>query len=214
MALQVIGAGFGRTGTESMKRALEMLGFGPCYHMYEVYPDPARYKMWQDILDGEITPDWDHVFDGFQATVDWPACTYWRELSAQFPEAKILLTIRSSESWLASMENTILPALRDPKHEGTIGHKIKAKTFGNRVALEDHPHVVEVFNRHNAEVQAAFGPERLLTYELGSGWEPLCAFLGVDVPDTPYPRGNDAADFHARDKELTAKRKAAQDGGA
>ena len=212
MALKVIGAGFGRTGTESMKRALEHLGFGPCYHMYEVYPDPARYQMWKDIYDGHVTPDIDAIFEGFQATVDWPACMYWRALADHYPDAKVLLTVRSAESWYASMEKTILPAFRDPKHAETVGARICTHVFGDQVAPEDRDHVIDVFNRHNAEVQAAFGPDRLLVYELGSGWDPLCDFLGVPVPEEDYPRGNDAAAFHARDKELTAKRKAAEKG--
>lgn len=213
MALKIIGAGFGRTGTESMKRALERLGFGPCYHMYEVYPDPARYQMWKDIYDGRVAPDFDAIFEGFQATVDWPACMYWRDLADHFPEAKILLTTRSAESWYASMDKTILPAFRDPKHADTVGARIATHVFGDRVAPEDRAHVIDVYNRHNAEVQAAFGPERLLVYELGSGWGPLCDFLGVAVPEEDYPRGNDAEAFHARDKELTAQRHASESGG-
>jgi len=189
MSLKIIGAGFGRTGTESMKRALEMLGYGPCYHMYEVTPDPARYQTWLDIYDGAATPDWDAIFDGYRATVDWPACTYWRELAECYPEAKVLLTVRSAESWFASMEKTILTFMRDPDANPGISQRLARRAFDNR--LDDPGHIMAAFDGHNAEVQAAFGPDRLLVYELGSGWPPLCEFLGVPVPGEPYPRGND-----------------------
>lgn len=204
MALEIIGAGFGRTGTESMKRALEMLGYGPCCHMYEVISDQALFKTWQGIYDGAIAPDWDAVFDGFRATVDWPAARYWRELAAHFPEAKILLTCRDPESWYASMEKTILTFLRDPEKTEGMAPRLRRDVFGGEV--HDKAHVIAVYERNIAEVRAAFGPDRLLTYELGSGWEPLCAFLGTDIPAEPYPSGNDAATFHARDKALGEQR--------
>lgn len=212
MPLKIIGAGFGRTGTESMKRALEMLGYGPCYHMYEVMPEPTRYQTWLDLYDDRIAPDWDAIFEGYQATVDWPACAYWRDLAAHFPEAKVLLTVRSAESWYASMEKTILTFMRQHNDPPGMAERLAAKTFGGRVSEADRDHIIDVFTRHNAEVQAAFGPERLLTYHLGSGWKPLCDFLDVPVPDAPYPRGNHAEAFHDRDQELTAVRRGAAPG--
>lgn len=205
MALDIIGAGFGRTGTDSMKRALDMLGYGPCYHMYEVIPNKARFEMWQGIYDGRIEPDWDMVFDGFRATVDWPAAHYWRDLAAHFPDAKILLTYRDPDSWYASMEKTILTFLRDPTKTEGMAPRLRNEVFGGEV--HDKEHVISVYNQNVAEVQSAFGPERLLTYQLGSGWEPLCEFLGVDVPSDPYPSGNDSASYHAKDKELEKARK-------
>lgn len=204
MALDIIGAGFGRTGTESMKRALEMLGYDPCYHMYEVIPHQDRYETWQAIYDGKITPDWDELFDGFSATVDWPAAYYWRELAAHYPEAKILLTYRDAESWYSSMENTILTFLRDTENDQGMGPRLRRDVFSGNV--QDKDHVISVYQRNIAEVQAAFGPDRLLSYELGSGWGPLCNFLGLDTPSAPFPRSNDPASFHARDKELGAQR--------
>lgn len=202
--LDIIGAGFGRTGTESMKRALEILGFGPCYHMYEVMPNPERYQTWLDIYDGKITPDWDRVFDGYRSTVDWPAVRYWRELADAYPDAKILLTTRDPDSWFDSMSRTILKVVRDEEAPDTIGARLVREEFGDRT--DDRDHVTGVYNAHVAEVQAAFGPDRLLTYELGSGWAPLCTFLGVDVPEVAYPKGNATEEFHARDAALSEKR--------
>jgi hypothetical protein len=212
MALDIIGAGFGRTGTESMKSALEMLGYGPCYHMYEVIPHKERFETWQGIYDGNIEPDWDAVFDGFKATVDWPAAHYWRELAAHFPEAKILLTYRDAESWYASMrvceyasmEKTILTLLRNPEKTEGMAPRLRRDVFEGEV--HDREHVISVYERNVAAVQNAFGSDRLLTYELGSGWEPLCRFLELDIPSDPYPSGNESAIFHAKDENLGNKR--------
>lgn len=199
MALDIIGAGFGRTGTESMKRALEMLGYGPCYHMYEVMPHKSRYEAWQDIYDGIVEPDWDAIFDGFKATVDWPAARYWPQLAEHYPGAKILLTYRDPESWYASMEKTILALMRDPEKKG-MAARLARDVFAGSVFDKDH--IISTYERNVTAVQDAFEPNRLLTYQLGSGWEPLCTFLHVSIPSEPYPRGNDSAEFHARDKEL------------
>jgi hypothetical protein len=200
MALDIIGAGFGRTGTESMKRALEMLGFGPCYHMYEVAPHPGRYEHWLSVFDDGADPKWDETFAGYRATVDWPGAHYWRELSDHYPEAKILLTVRSAESWYASMEKTILTFMRDPENHPGMARALCNNAFGGNP--HDKDHLIATYERNIAEVQGSFGPDRLLTYELGSGWEPLCDFLGVPVPEEAYPRGNATEEFHRRDKEL------------
>lgn len=197
MALKIIGAGFGRTGTESMKRALEMLGQGPCYHMYEVLPDPARIAVWRDLSMGVGTPDWDAIFDGYAACVDWPAVLHWRALADHYPDAKIILTHRSAESWYDSMDRTILQLLRpDPQAGGTLS--VQAQ-FGGDFSRDT---LIRTYNAHVAEVQARFGPDRLLTYELGSGWGALCSFLGCDVPEHPYPRGNATEAFHQTNADL------------
>ncbi|MEO1678424.1 MAG: sulfotransferase family protein [Pseudomonadota bacterium] len=204
MALEVIGAGFGRNGTESLKRALEMLGFGPCYHMYEVLPYPDRVDLWREAARGNL-PDWDEAFAGFRATVDWPGAFFWRELSAHFPQAKIILSVRSPEDWYASMETTILKVLRESTNPDTVGSALVARrVFGNR--LDDKEHILSAYARNTRQVQAAFGPERLLTYELGAGWEPLCAFLDRAVPHEPYPSGNRAEAFYSRLGDIADQR--------
>jgi hypothetical protein len=188
MALSVIGAGFGRTGTESMKQALELLGYGPCYHMLEVLPNKARVLSWRAIARGK-QPDWDDVFQGFAATVDWPGAFFWRELSDFYPDAKILLTVRDSASWYESMENTILPVLRNTTDHNSIGTKlVLERVFAGNI--DDRDHVIEAYERNTADVQAAFTPDRLLTYHVGDGWARLCRFLECSVPDVPYPHTN------------------------
>lgn len=199
MVLQVIGAGFGRTGTESMKKALEILGFDPCYHMYEVAKSDARVADWCRIAAGE-TPDWDAVFDGYWATVDWPGACYWRELVAAYPDAKVILSTRSAEIWYASMEKTIRPRMIGPVPQPNLSQIIvRDVVFGGKT---DRASMIAAFEAHEDAVRNTVPAERLLVYELGSGWAPLCAFLGVDAPAIPYPSGNAPADFANRVAEF------------
>jgi len=195
MALSIIGAGFGRTGTESMKLALEMLGLGPCHHMTEVLPDPDQVALWRAAARGEL-PDWERAFAGYRSALDWPAAYFWRELSAHYPDAKVLLTVRNAESWYASMEQTILKVIRGSTDADSVGVKlIGEKVFDGRV--DDRAHVIAAFEKNTAEAQAAFGPDRLLTYHLGDGWDPLCRFFGKPVPDAPFPHTNSSVEFNA-----------------
>jgi Sulfotransferase domain len=195
MALKVIGAGFGRTGTESMKQALEILGLGPCHHMKEVMSNHAQLALWRAAARGEL-PDWDEAFAGYHSAVDWPSAYFWREVSARYPEAKVLLTVRSAESWYESMDRTLLPVLRASTDPDSIGRRlVAARVFGGR--LDDRDHVIAVYEKNIADVQAACPPERLLTYHLGDGWEPLCRFLDRPLPDVPYPQSNSTEQFRA-----------------
>lgn len=197
MGLSVIGAGFGRTGTDSLKKALEILGFGPCCHMFEIIPYPERVQTWRGIAHGD-KPNWDQVFSDFNATVDWPSAYYWRELSAHFPYAKIILSVRDSNSWWESMDKTIFKLLRKTSDDpGTIARKLIATdVFGGQINNRDH--AISIYEQNTKDVQAAFGQDRLLTYEVGSGWAPLCDFLGCPIPDTPYPHGNKTEGFQER----------------
>jgi hypothetical protein len=145
MALEVIGAGFGRTGTESMKQALEILGLGPCHHMKEVMSNPAQLALWRAAARGEL-PDWDEAFAGYCSAVDWPSAYFWREVSAHYPEAKVLLTVRSAESWYESMDRTILAVLRVSTDRNSIGLRLIARrVFGGR--LDDRAHAIAVYER-------------------------------------------------------------------
>lgn len=206
MALQVIGAGFGRTGTLSMKAALEQLGYDKCHHMLEVFASDEQLDMWHGISKGEA-PDWDAVFEGFEASVDFPSSSYWRELAEQYPEAKIILTTRSFDSWYDSAYETIWPVSRDiPGWLTAVPkvRKIKEMTFGaiwDRLfngGLEDKQSTRRVFEQHEADVKAAFPAERLLIFHPKEGWEPLCTFLDKPVPDTEFPNVNDRAEFKKR----------------
>ncbi len=194
MALQVIGTGFGRTGTDSMREALGILGFGPCHHMFEIFASDHQRALWR-ALAGGAAPDWDALFDGFQSCVDWPSAAYWPELVDAFPEAKVILTWRDAESWWNSFSKTILPNIQYSEDKASLGWAlIHQQVFSGRP--HDKEHAIAVYEANVAKVKAAVPPGRLLVYEIGSGWGPLCAHLGVPVPETPYPLRNSTREFN------------------
>jgi len=216
MALKVVGAGFGRTGTLSLKNALEKLGFAPCYHMMEVFPRPDHVAMWHRLA-FEHSMDWDLLFRDFQATVDWPSARWWREIAAHYPEAKVLLSVRDPEAWYKSMIDTIYQPMKWPvpdsvpelaRLQNEMARKaILEETFDNR--FEDKAHAIEIFNRHTQEVRDTIDPARLLVFDVKEGWAPLCHFLEVPIPDQPFPRLNDTATTQAmiqRMRESNRKR--------
>ena len=204
MGLSVIGAGFGRTGTESMKLALEALGKGPCHHMKEVLVDSEQIALWRSAAQGDL-PEWEEAFAGYNSAVDWPTAYFWRELSEYYPDAKVLLTVRSADSWYESMTNTIFKTLKASTDPASIGLKLIGEgVFGGR--LDDRAHAIAVYEKNIADVQAAFTQERLLTYHLGEGWEPLCQFLGEPVPNIPFPRSNPREQFGSMMSELNKTR--------
>jgi hypothetical protein len=199
LSLKVIGAGLGRTGTMSLKFALEHIGFGPCYHMIEFMAHvPEHLPKWLDVIDGR--PDWDAVFAGYVSTVDYPGCTYWRELVAEWPEAKVILTTRNPDSWFESANETVLsPRMRDMLWQSPIRRFMEAtvnEDFGERI--EDRAFMTDYFRRWNEAVIATVPPDKLLVFEAKDGWGPLCDFLGVAVPPEPYPRVNSREDMNRR----------------
>ena len=197
MGLKVIGSGLGRTGTLSTKLALEQLGFAPCHHMVEVFMNPAQVQLFIDAGNGR--PEWDAIFGGYEAMVDHPGCAYWRELAAHYPEAKVLHTVRDPDKWFDSTQATIFNPERPAPPEGTpmrvFFDQLYAWYGGD---MHDRGFMTDFFRRHTERVIASVPPERLLVFDVKEGWDPLCAFLGVDVPDTPYPRENSTAEFQTR----------------
>jgi hypothetical protein len=208
MPIQVIGAGLGRTGTLSLKNALEELGFSKCYHMIEVLARMDDARKWDAAARGEAV-DWDALFDGYRATVDWPGCSFYRQLLQQYPDAKVILTVRDPERWYDSARQTIyfvrdafpawaarvLPRMRIFRR--MADSVIWEGMFQGRI--EDRDFAIDAFNRHNEQVLRDVPADRLLVYEVRKGWEPLCAFLGMPVPEgKPFPHVNDAAEFRAR----------------
>ena len=195
MALSVIGAGFGRTGTHSLNLGLEILGFGPCHHMEDVMASPQQKAWFRAAGRGEPV-DWDEVYAGYKSAVDWPTAYFWRELAAHYPDAKLILTVRNSEDWYKSASATIFATSGtiDPESFGRA--VIQDKIFGGRT--DDETHAIAVLEQHNADVIAAFPPERLLIYEVKDGWPPLCRFLGVPIPVEPFPTSNSTEEFRNR----------------
>ena len=200
----------------SLKVALEELGFGPCYHMTELFAHPGHADSWEAARRGEPV-DWDGFLGGYGATVDWPGCTFYEELMGRYPDARVLLNVRGSGRWYTSMRDTVYELSRI-----TGDSPLSRQTFGllglfvpavgkvarlNRALLwqdtfdgrfEDEDYAKAVFERHNAEVRRKVPPEKLLVYEVKDGWQPLCDFLGVEVPDKPFPRLNDTAEMRRR----------------
>lgn len=201
MSIRVIGAGYGRTGTLSLKIALEELGFGKCYHMEELLENPHHVAFWQEAGNGK-TPDWDKLFEGYHATVDFPGYRHYKQLMHYYPGAKVLLSVRDADKWYESVYQTIYqagpslgqkirmsfklpfsPRLQKLIRIFKMASSVWKKDFGGR--FKDKAYALEVFHCHNQEVKAYVAPERLLVYEVKQGWEPLCAFLNVPIPAKP-----------------------------
>ncbi|GAA2204682.1 sulfotransferase family protein [Nonomuraea monospora] len=209
--IEVIGAGFGRTGSYSLRVALQRLGYDPCHHMASLAEDPEMVTGWETAVHGGQVR-WERFLASYRAAVDWPACAFWRELIAAFPQAKVVLTVRDPARWYASahqtiyrymaprrgpaglvmrLENSLHPPLG--RRRAVCRRLIWEDTFGGRFL--DRAHAMEVFERHNAEVVAGVPADRLLVFDVRQGWEPLCGFLGVAVPSEPFPHLNEAAAF-------------------
>jgi hypothetical protein len=207
--VDVIGVGFGRTGTLSLKGALERLGFGPCEHMEDVLARPERIEQWAAAGAGS---DWDAIYQGYRSTVDWPGARFWRELADHYPSAPMVLTVRDPRKWYESADIALYqPFVNAPDGTGVarmramLGSVIWDGQFDGRFA--DRDHALHVFTEHIAAVRREIPPERLLVFDVRQGWAPLCDFLGVATPDEPFPRLNDRASFVAkRDARLAARR--------
>ncbi len=206
----------------SLKVALEELDYAPCYHMVEVFAHPEHAPLWQAAWRGEPV-DWEGFLGGYEAAVDWPACSFYEELMERHPDAKVILTVRDPERWYESTRSTIyelsVVATRSPLFRllfgairllrfGRVGGGNMADeiiwdgTFDGR--FEDRRYAMEIFERHNAEVRRRVPRDRLLVYEVREGWSPLCEFLGVEEPDTPFPHVNDTAEMRRRIRAVRA----------
>jgi len=180
----------GRTGTASLKVAIEQLGVGDCYHMSEVLKNPGYTADWVNAADGNA--DWLKIFNGYSATVDNPGCNFWKALADYYPQAKVILTVRDANKWFDSTNETI--------HSIEFANFIKNSPFGEMVQktiwdivenrMQDRSHMVDFFKNRTSEIIDYIEPERLLVYEVSEGWEPLCTFLNLPVPETEFPRIN------------------------
>ena len=202
--MKVLGAGFGRTGTMSLKIALEKLGIGPCYHMREVVSHPSHIKIWYDISHGEH-PNWDRLFSGFNSAVDFPVCLFYEELVKKFPDAKFILTLRDFDTWYESTANTIykVPTML-PEWFKLVVYPIRmfielqvnliwVGLFKNN--FSDIEYTELVYNEHLKSVKKTIPADKLLIYRVNEGWAPLCEFLNVDKPEIPFPKVNDTAEM-------------------
>ena len=198
MSIQLVGAGVGRTGTHSLKLAIEHLLGEPCYHMMELRKPDAT--VWRDAFLGD-PPDWADFLSGYAAIVDWPGAGLWKPLAEAFPEAPVLLSTRSSaDVWFESADKTIFNAIKSVPLDqaGDQGPFLSAMMAAFSDDWEDPQTVKAAYERHNAEVRATIAPERLFEYQPGDGWGPLCAALGVDEPDQAFPHTNTTEQFQKR----------------
>ena len=203
MTLRVVGAGLGRTGTHSLKLALEQLLGGPCYHMSELIEREADTPVWAAATRGEHV-DWPGFLAEYAATVDWPACAFWEPIAAAHPEAIVVLSVRESpEAWWKSFERTIAQALqRDvpPEDEGWVERRRMVLAMIESTFTPDwrsRDGAIAAYRRHNDRVRESVPADRLVEYRAGDGWEPLCAALGVEMPEAPFPHTNRTAEFRA-----------------
>ncbi|MEE2827836.1 MAG: sulfotransferase [Myxococcota bacterium] len=203
VTMEVIGAGYGRTGTASLKAALEILGFGPCYHMFEIQRAPWKARDWLPSTRGEAL-DWARVYRGYRSAVDWPTCNFYAELAEAYPDARFVLTTRDPDSWYESARTTLyafwcsLPAWSAVLPlfgavRALLRSSIWDGVFEGR--FDDKAHALACLQEHERAVLQTLPPERLLRFRVDEGWPPLCAFLGVDVPDQPFPRLNPAREI-------------------
>ena len=205
MTIKVIGAGFGRTGTLSLKNALEQLGFDKCYHMMEVFQNPSHREVWADAAHGRPV-DWDATFEGYQAAVDWPSSRFWKEMADYYPDAKVILSVRNPKSWYKSVMDTIYRSSTSTDTSTPAG-KAQRQWIDDLVwegvfdgKVEDEAEAIAVFERNSELVKATIAPERLLVFEAAMGWQPLCEFLDCPVPASDYPRVNSTEEFQGRFK--------------
>lgn len=205
--MEVIGTGFGRTGTLSTKKALERLGFGPCHHMEEAVRHPSQFRHLAGYVRGEPV-DWNLLFADYRSQVDYPGAAVWRELLAAFPEAKVLHTVRDPDRWYDSTRDTIYPArtmvapwVRKALPLVDLAFDVNDALIWNGLfegRFEDRDRAIEILHARTAEVIQTVPPHRLLVFDVAQGWEPLCAFLDVPVPDEPFPHVNDRAVIRRR----------------
>jgi Sulfotransferase domain len=200
MTVRIVGAGLGRTGTHSLKLALEQLLGRPCHHMAELFEHHEQIPVWHRAVAGEV-PDWHAFLADYAATVDWPAAAFWRELSAAFPDALVLLSVRSAESWYRSARDTIFNPLEVEKVRGEdpwldMVQALFRTRFCDR--FDDPAAMMAAFDAHNAEVRRTIPAGRLVEWSPPDGWGPLCTALGVAVPNEPFPVTNTTNEFRGR----------------
>lgn len=213
MALKVIGAGYGRTGTKSLQLALEKLGFGKCYHMEALFRNPHDVVHWQNAYEEKPT-DWNALFNGYSSAVDFPSSMYYKELASHFPDAKVILTTRDPESWYKSAHDTIFSFDPGPKLKikmllsmiwSTTARNLFKVIMLNDKSIwrkyfdgkfKDKAYTINKFKQHTEDVKRQIPNNRLLIFHPKDGWEPLCTFLNLSIPSEPFPNTNTKQNFH------------------
>ena len=202
MTLEILGSGFGRTGTMSTKIALEQLGFGPCHHMVEVMQSPEQQAHWKALSEG-VEQDWGTVYSDYRSQVDFPGAAFWHELSIAFPDARVIHTERPEDDWWASFSATIgkffqlRESLDLPPPVADIFKTMDKLLVKDLFGGLDRDRCIAAYRRNNEKVRSAIPADRLLVFTPADGWEPLCQFLDVAVPEMEFPRSNARDEFWA-----------------
>ena len=216
MTLKIIGAGLARTGTMSLKNALEILGIGQCFHVIELLKEPSRLN-YLDAKNPAGSDNWNAFFNGFNAAVDYPACYYYDTLLQQNPDAKVILTVRDAKAWYASVRDTVYRG--KPKGVKDVARLMKNLVFSadmRKVApvfmyndkiiwqgqfqsnFDDQAFAIKIYQQHIEEVKRTVPSDQLLIYEVKDGWEPLCLFLDRPIPSVPFPHSNAKTEFNRK----------------
>lgn len=205
--IEVIGAGFGRNGTDSLRKALELLGLGPCHHMAEVIENPKQLSLWRSVEDGKISAIKEALV-GFRSQVDWPGAAYWETLAEIYPASKVILSIRDPDEWFDSVQATIVPFINSMSVQNENEHLKELANWSARLIardifedrLHDRAYATEVYRAHTSRVISTIPKERLLVFRVSDGWEPLCNFLGREIPSEVFPKTNSTSDFRDNNK--------------
>jgi hypothetical protein len=196
MELMVVGAGVGRTGTHSLKLALERLLEGPCHHMVEVLGNPAQVPSWIDAIEGRPV-DWSTMLEGYRSIVDWPGGSFWPEISRANPNALVLLSVRDADSWYRSASNTIFLSFDHMPPELAPWMDAVRRLLHDRFCdrFDDPTAMMDAYERHNEAVRDEVSSCRLLEWTFEDGWDPICERLGLEVPVEPFPVTNSTGEF-------------------
>ncbi|KAI9476256.1 MAG: P-loop containing nucleoside triphosphate hydrolase protein [Benjaminiella poitrasii] len=216
--LEIIGAGFGRTGTDSLRTALNMLGY-KTHHMKSFGEDLSLDP--DDFYHAYLHRDeanWEKMYENYNAAVDWPTTSFYKELYAKYPDAKVILTVRDADSWYTSMLNTLAHRSHAPPKgdvDPTKNPRFKFQRMASTVCMngltskpdefDDKERMKKIFLDHNEEVKRLIPADKLLVFELENGWEKLCSFLGKEIPDVPYPHINTTAQHQEYVKKMLSR---------
>ena len=204
MSLKIVGAGFGRTGTHSLKIALEHLLDAHCYHMSEVLSNQEHILWWEQASCGK-SPHWNLLFERYSATVDWPSACFWSEIVAAFPDAHVLLSIRDGNSWWESANKTIFKSLNDPQFPKNWRNMFRLLLERQGIRdVSDKQACIDVFNQHNRTVIETVDPNRLILWRPGDGWGPICKALDIAVPNVEFPLTNTSKEWEEREEKALA----------
>ena len=206
--MKLINAGLARTGTTSLKTALEILGYAPVHHTFDLFSSPKDMTLWEGAFEGQAV-DW-HAYYAEYKVADWPAALFYQEIIDAHPKAKVLLTVRDPERWFESISSTVkqgmnikLPIPHIKRVQKFISTYPAQTLFDGR--MDDKAHMIRCFERHVAAVREYVPAHRLLVYDVCEGWEPLCTFLNAAVPERPFPRTNTRGGFLGKVMQVVGK---------